>query len=63
MLTGRPPLPATARILSDDLMPLVELAPPGFSAHVLATLDWAMAVRPEDRPQSVAALWERCTAS
>ena len=58
MLTGRPPLPATARILSDDLAPLAELAPAGFSAHVLATLDWAMAVRPQDRPQSVAMLWD-----
>ena len=58
MLTGRPPLPATARILGDDLKPLAELAPPGFSAHVLATLDWAMAVRPQDRPQSVTALWD-----
>src|SRR6195952_3286865 len=57
-LTGRPPLPATARILSDDLVPLARLAPPGFPAHVLATLDWAMAVRPEDRPQSVAMLWD-----
>ena len=55
MITGRPPLPATARILSDDLPPLSELAPPGFSTRVLATLDWAMAVRPGDRPQSVAA--------
>ncbi len=58
MLTGRPPLPATARILSDDLAPLAQLAPPGFSAHVLGTLDWAMAVRPHDRPQSVEALRE-----
>ncbi len=58
MLTGRPPLPATARILSDDLAPLAQLAPAGFSAHVLATLDWAMAVRPQDRPQSVATLWD-----
>ena len=58
MLTGRPPLPATARILSDELAPLAELAPAGFSTQVLATLDWAMAVRPEDRPQSVSVLWE-----
>ena len=58
MLTGRPPLPATARILSDDLTPLSEIAPPGFSTRVLETLDWAMAVRPGDRPQSVAALWD-----
>ncbi len=55
MLTGRPPLPATARILSDDLTPLSEIAPPGFSMRVLQTLDWSMAVRPADRPQSVAA--------
>jgi len=61
MLTGRPPLPATARILSDDLAPLTELAPPGFSTRVLATLDWAMAVRPGDRPQSVAALRDALT--
>ena len=58
MITGRPPLPATARILSDDLTPLAELAPAGFSKRILATLDWAMAVRPHDRPQSVAALWD-----
>ena len=58
MLTGRPPLPATARILSDELIPLAQLAPPGFSSQLLATLDWAMSVRPEDRPQSVTTLWE-----
>ena len=58
MLTGRPPVPATARILSDELLPLAELAPPGFSMQVLATLDWAMSVRPEDRPQSAATFWD-----
>ncbi len=58
MLTGRPPLPATARILSDELTPLSQVAPPGFSAQLLATLDWAMSVRPEDRPQSVAMFWD-----
>jgi len=58
MLAGRPPLPATARILSDDLAPLAQLAPPGFDDHVLRTLDWAMAVRPHDRPQSVAVFRE-----
>ncbi|MCK9685600.1 serine/threonine protein kinase [Scleromatobacter humisilvae] len=58
MLTGRPPVPATARVLSDELMPLAQLAPPGFSTQVLATLDWAMSVRPEDRPQSVATFWD-----
>lgn len=54
MLTGRAPLPATARVMNDELEPLARLAPPGCSALLLQVLDWAMAVRPLDRPQSVA---------
>ncbi len=54
MLTGRAPLPATARLMGDELEPLAHLAPPGCSPHLLQVLDWAMAVRPQDRPQSVA---------
>jgi serine/threonine protein kinase len=58
MLTRRAPLPATARVLGDDLEPLVQLAPPGCSPRLLEILDWTMAVRPQDRPQSVAQLRE-----
>ena len=54
LLTGRAPLPATARVMSDELDPLARLAPPGCSPRLLQVLDWAMAVRPQDRPQSVA---------
>ena len=54
MLTGRAPLPATARVMSDELEPLARIAPPGCSPRLLQILDWAMAVRPQDRPQSVA---------
>ena len=54
MLTGRAPLPATARVMGDDLEPLARIAPPGCSPRLLQILDWAMAVRPQDRPQSVA---------
>ena len=54
MLTGRAPLPATARVMGDELEPLVRIAPPGCSPQLLQVLDWAMAVRPQDRPQSVA---------
>ena len=54
LLTGRAPLPATARVMGDDLEPLARLAPPGCSPRLLQILDWAMAVRPQDRPQSVA---------
>jgi serine/threonine protein kinase len=54
MLTGRAPLPATARVMNDELEPLARIAPPGCSSRLLQILDWAMAVRPQDRPQSVA---------
>jgi serine/threonine protein kinase len=55
MLTGRPPLAATARVMGDELVPLARQALPGCSSLLLEVLDWAMAVRPQDRPQSVAA--------
>jgi serine/threonine protein kinase len=58
MLTRRAPLPATARVMGDELEPLVRLAPPGCSTGLLEILDWMMAVRPQDRPQSVAQLRE-----
>ena len=54
MLTGRAPVPATARVMADELEPLARLAPKGVSPRLLDLLDWAMAVRPQDRPQSVA---------
>ncbi len=54
LLTGRAPLPATARVMGDELEPLARLAPAGCSPQLLQALDWAMAVRPQDRPQSVA---------
>jgi serine/threonine protein kinase len=54
MLTGRAPLPATARVLGDEQESLMRLLPPGCSPRLLQVLDWAMAVRPQDRPQSVA---------
>jgi serine/threonine protein kinase len=56
LLTGRAPLPATARVMGDELVPLAQIAPPGCSPRLLQILDWAMAVRPQDRPQSVAQL-------
>jgi len=40
--------------MGDELVPLVRLAPAGCSPRLLQVLDWAMAVRPQDRPQSVA---------
>ena len=54
MLTGRAPVPATARVITDELVPLAGQQLPGCSRRLLEMLDWAMAVRPQDRPQSVA---------
>jgi hypothetical protein len=58
LLLGRPPEPATARALSDDAPPLATRAIGGCSEAFLRTVDWMLAPRPADRPQSVAALRE-----
>jgi serine/threonine protein kinase len=56
MLTGQSPPPATARALRDEMRPMAE---PGGSrvgnvcGSFLSTIDWALAVRPQDRPHSV----------
>jgi hypothetical protein len=57
VVVGRPPSPAAARAVHDELLPLA--APGGPHAHalslpVLRAIDWALAVRPNERPQSVA---------
>jgi len=54
LLTGRAPLPATARVMGDEQESLMRLMPAGCSPRLLQVLDWALAVRPQDRPQSVA---------
>ena len=56
LLIGVPPSPATARTLHDDLVPLAQRALPGCSPVFLRAIDWMLATRPADRPQSVAAL-------
>jgi serine/threonine protein kinase len=57
-VTGQPPMAAVARLLDDHYQPLS--AQPQlrerYSARLLATIDAGLAVRPEARPQSMAAL-------
>ena len=55
-LLGAPPPPATARALEDELAPLAQRHFPGVSQRFLLAIDWALAVRPADRPQSVEAM-------
>jgi hypothetical protein len=54
VITGQPPLPATARTLSDDQQRLAGSAQGGLSEALLCLCDWLLAPRPQDRPQNVA---------
>ena len=57
---GRPPPPSVARILSDSYVPLVrnEALRQRYSERLLSAIDAGLGVRPESRPQSMAAFRE-----
>ncbi|HKX40323.1 MAG TPA: protein kinase, partial [Burkholderiaceae bacterium] len=56
LLFGVPPAPATARAVQPDAQPVAQREVPGVSANLLATVGWALGVRPAERPQSIAML-------
>ncbi len=56
LLQGAPPTPATARALQDEMVPLWMRNYPGVTPRFLAAIDWALAVRPQERPQNIDAL-------
>jgi serine/threonine protein kinase len=56
LLDGIPPPASTARSIHDEMNPLGERQIPGVSRTFLSAIDWTLAVRPQDRPQSVAEL-------
>ena len=58
LLMNRPPPPATTRAVHDDASALSTEACIGCSDNFLRIIDWMLAPRPADRPQSVAALRE-----
>ncbi len=58
VLMGRPPAPATARMVEDEHSPLSTDLLPGCSERFLHVIDWMLCPRPADRPQSVAELRE-----
>lgn len=55
-ITGSAPAPSVARMVSDQQVPLARRAEGRYSSAFLETIDLCLAVRPEQRPQSVAAL-------
>jgi serine/threonine protein kinase len=54
----KPPPSAVARVYQDPVKPLAKVAPPGFTLQFLRGIDAGMAVKPEDRPRSIAAFKE-----
>ncbi|MDM4768188.1 serine/threonine-protein kinase [Pelomonas sp. SE-A7] len=53
LVMGHTPPPSTTRTVADEYQPLAERGLPGYSEHFLAAIDWALGVRPQDRPQSM----------
>ncbi|HUT47910.1 MAG TPA: serine/threonine-protein kinase [Alphaproteobacteria bacterium] len=54
-ISGFHPPEAPDRLLSDEFSPFAELIGEGYSAALLNALDYALAVKPEERPQDVTA--------
>lgn len=48
-----PPPMSVARVVKDSLVPLQDGERPGFSAKFLKAVDQALAIQPQDRPQSI----------
>src|ERR1700712_1752790 len=53
LLFGVPPAPATARAVQDDADAIETRIVPGVSPRFLEAMSWMLAVRPNQRPQSV----------
>ncbi|TVR60993.1 MAG: hypothetical protein EA420_13020 [Candidatus Competibacteraceae bacterium] len=57
-ICGAPPIEAPGRVLKDPMQPAVEVGAGLYSRGILQVVDRALAVRPEDRFQSVVAMRE-----
>ncbi|MDA8443760.1 serine/threonine-protein kinase [Paracidovorax valerianellae] len=55
-ITGRPPATSVARMINDPVSTLVPETCPGFSARFLSGVHHALAIKPQDRPQSIGEL-------
>jgi hypothetical protein len=55
-VTGLVPAPSVGRMMNDELLPAAKLARPGYSDRFLSAIRAGLAVRPRDRPQSIADL-------
>lgn len=57
-IEAKTPVPSPDRSRQDTLIPAVKAFKRGYSESFLKTIDWAMELKPKDRPQSVAELQE-----
>ncbi len=57
-ITGKPPATSVARMINDPVAALSTAAYPGYSAQFLHGVDCALAVKPQERPQTIAELKE-----
>lgn len=55
-ITGRAPLPSVSRMVTDDMVPAAQAGAGHYTQEFLAAIDQGLAVRPERRPQDMAAL-------
>lgn len=62
-ITGAPPVEAPGRVLKDPVQPAMEVGAGLYSPGLLQVVDQALAVRPEDRFQSVAAMQQALLAA
>ncbi|EJL82224.1 nuclease PIN [Pantoea sp. RIT-PI-b] len=53
LITGHAPPVSVVRCIEDNYQPLVERQPEGYSLPLLHAIDCALAMKPEDRPQSI----------
>jgi serine/threonine protein kinase len=53
LITGHAPPVSVVRCIEDNYHPLVERKPEGYSLPLLHAIDCALAMKPEDRPQSI----------
>ena len=53
LIVGAPPPVSVVRSIEDNYQPLVQLKPEGYSLPLLHAIDRALALQPEDRPQTV----------
>lgn len=52
-LDNKTPIPAPERIQKDTLVPAIKSLNRKFPDYLLKAIEWAMELKPEDRPQTI----------